>query len=481
MESSSAWTAKVTATSEVIGKRSVSCTIEGSLLFTVFLSQPEAGQEPGTPTVPRNSVVGRMIGSFDTKDSSAARNLACNGTAEWTIGGTYDPASETICVALRSSAVDGLGTETTLGDATKGATPLPKPFSTMFTWGWQARRFEWGGEVPWIDDAATILSLANAPKLPVIPSEREVDLAVVHSLPQSGLDDSQRLNLDLKDPEPQTITQSFQDETDLGMRSTTWVLALTPSFNIEREDRVSDGRNSFISTDFIRLQMAIPGVTVASSGWASLPSWEVKGMSPLSGSGVPNSLPQSSSFAFEPNPGQRPVSGSTSRNRPIQYTVSAEFVGIQRFFILMQDDVDILRQEYLDHKEPTVPARGDCVEHPIDGSFNSGNYALFIDGGMQAALDKIKLEFGKKSQGSLRVVGGFRSPQRNKALGDLQPGSPHVYGRAIDLVPEPSGAAQFAALYDASVQAGFHPFCEAAPGREVPPGSPETRHVHVDW
>jgi hypothetical protein len=321
----------------------------------------------------------------------------------------------------------------------------------------------------------------KTPGVPVIPSDREAYLSMVNSLPQTGLNEFQNLVLDLKEPEPQTVTQTFQDETGLGSRTTTWVFVLTPSFNIEREDRPTDGRNSFVSTDSIRLRMDIPGVTITKSGWASLPSWDVKALGPLSGSGVPNYLAHSPSFGFEPNPGARPTNGSTARNRPLQYTVSATFEGIAQYFILIQDDVDLLRQEYIDYNENLVPSRSDCVPHPLDRSFNAGNYNLVVDGGMQAAFDKVNLEFVKESQGALRVVSGFRSPQKNKATGDAHPGNPHVYGRALDLAPDSASAGALSALYQACVRACYHSVCEAAPGRAVPPGSPDVRHVHVEW
>ena len=341
--------------------------------------------------------------------------------------------------------------------------------------------FNWGSPAPRPDDPSAVLNVMGPPALPVIPSEREVDLAVVHSLPQTGLKEFKRLTIDLKDPEPQTITQTFEDEAGLGTRTTTWTFALIPQFDIERDDRGPDGRHSFVSTDSISLRLSIPGVTVPESGWASLTSWQVKGMGPFSGTGVPDQAPGSMTFAFKPSPGTRPNGGSTTRNRPLQYDISAAFEGIEQHFILVQDDVDLLRQEYIDHNESVIPSRSECIAHPIDKSFNVGNYEVVVDGGMQAALDKVNLEFRTKSQSPLHVVGGFRSPQRNTATGDVHPGSPHIYGRALDLVPEPADANAFTGLYDAAVRAGFHPICEAAPGKAVPLGSLEARHVHVDW
>jgi hypothetical protein len=477
LDVSSTWNAKVTATTELTGQSSISCSIEGGMVFNVYLS------ETASPDIiPPNSVVGRMVGAFEAQISTRTAQVSGKGNVEWTMDGSYDPVTETISVAIRTTGAGARGTETAQGDSTKSSTPVAKPFSmNWLSWGWQARETSWGGVVPWSEDASTILDSMKDPKPPVIPSDRESDLLLVHSLPQTGLNELPRLVLDLKDPEPQTIVQTMPDENGLGTRATTWVVALTPSFNIEREDRPTDGRNSFVSTDTIRLRMAIPGVTIAKSGWASLPSWGVKATGPFSGMGVPDYLPHSPSFGFEPNPGPRPTNGSTTRNRPLQYTVSATFEGIAQYFILIQDDVDLLRQEYIDHNERIVPSRTQCTAHPIDKAFNSGNYSLVVDGGMQAAFDKVNLEFGKESQGTLHVVSGFRSPQRNKASGDAHPGNPHVYGRALDLAPDAATAAALEALYRACVRAGYHSAFESAPGKSVPPGSPGAGYVHVDW
>ena len=480
-EISSAWTAIVTATSAVGGPNSVSCSLKSSLVFTVFLSPTVIPQVKGAADIPENSVAGRMTGTVDLEVSTPTMRMTANGTAGWIAGGTYDPATETISIAIRSTGAEVKGLQTPLGDAAHDAMPVAQPFSVTLGWGWQPPVSSWGAVLPWIDDASTILDLTNAPTLPVIPSEREVDLAVVHSLPQTGLKEFKRLSIDLKDPEPQTTTQTFEDEAGLGTRTTNWTLVLIPSFNIERDDRGPDGRHSFVSTDSISLRLAIPGVTVSESGWAMLATWQVKGMGAFSGSGVPDQMPESMTFAFKPNPGTRPADGSTTRNRPIQYTVSAAFEGIEHFFILVQDDVDLLRQEYIDHNENVVPSRSDCVAHPVDKSLNVGNYNVMIDAGMQAALDKIGLEFENESRGSLRVVSGFRSPQRNKASGDSHPGNPHVYGRALDLAPDPASADALKSVYQACVRAGYHTVCEAAPGKTVPPGSADARHVHVDW
>ena len=145
-----------------------------------------------------------------------------------------------------------------------------------------AMNWQWGCPTPKLDEPITILNALKPPVTLVIPTEREADLIMVNSLPQTGLNESQRLEIDLRDPEPQTITHSLADEFGLGTRRNVWTLALIPLFEIERVDRPSDGRNSFITTDSPTFQMGIPGVTMAKSGWKKLASWDVQGVGPLS-------------------------------------------------------------------------------------------------------------------------------------------------------------------------------------------------------
>ena len=354
----------VTATSGIAGQTSVSFNFKGSLVFNVFLSR-DPTQKAGVPVIPQNSVAGRMVGVFDVQATTPTLQVTGNGTAQWTVAGTYDPLAETMTIVVRSSGVDAKGMETAPGVGTQGAMPVPRPFSTKLNWGWQASRSAWGWEMPWTDDAPTILDAMKAPTATLIPAGNEANLLMAKSLPQTGLNELRGLFIDLKEPEPQTVTQSFQDESGLGIRTTTWALTLIPSFNIERDDRTSDGRHSFVSTDSIRLRMVIPGVTVVKSGWANLVSWEVKGLGPFSGSGIPNQVPHSTTFSFQPNPGTRSNEGSTLPNRPIQYTVRAALEGIEQYFILRQDDVDLLRQEYIDHNESVIPPRGDCLAHTV--------------------------------------------------------------------------------------------------------------------
>jgi hypothetical protein len=476
LDSSSNWSAIATATSTISGQDSLSFSSKGSLAFTVFLSKVSRPEGAAASVIPQNSVLGRMAGAFEAEVSTPTGKVMGEGTAGWIVGGLYDPVTETIGIAIRSSDIDSKERLIPLEKA--GETTAGLPFSTTLNWGWNAPR-NYLGDVQWGLDPSTVLAALKTPsELPV--SGREVDNWMVRSLPQTGLAESQQLRIDLKDAEPQTIAQTFQDEAGLGERTTTWTLTLMPLFEIERDGHAAGAAHSFVSTDSVNLRMVIPGVNVERSGWADLPSWEVKGTGPSSGSGIPSQMEHSTAFSFQPDPGERPRGGSTLRNPPMQYTVSATIKGSKQFFILTQDETDVLRQEYIDHGLGFVPSRGECVGHPIDDSFNEGNYRVMIDGGTQEAFDKIASEFQKERGEGVLAVGGFRSPQRNKAVGDLG-SSKHVLGRALDLAPQVPSVTSLTALYETCARAGYHNQCEAAPGREVPPGSPEGRHVHIDW
>ncbi|MGA2666429.1 MAG: D-Ala-D-Ala carboxypeptidase family metallohydrolase [Nitrososphaerales archaeon] len=460
----------MTATTTVVGQNELRCNLDGMAVFSIFLAEASAPPESPSLSIPANTVAGRVSGLFESQVSSPTRKVTGKGSGEWTVGGTYDPAARTIEVAIRSAGMNASGHET---EVKPDAAPVPLPFSARFTWGPQ---------FPRVDDPAAVLEVLKPPMPPAVPTDREADLWLVDSLPQTGLTEFRRVTVDLKDPKPQTASQTFQDEAGFGLRTTTWTMTLQPVFEIERVDRAADdGQHSFVTTDPLSFRIAIPGVAMEGSGWTGGAQWQVKGVGPFSGSANPSLVSNSPTFGFQPNPGQRPTEGSTTRNRPIQYSIGATFAGSVQYFLLNQDDKDLLRQEYIDHGEASVPARSDLVAHAVDNSFNSGNYNTILDGGMQAALDKITTEYRRSVKGSPRVVSGYRSPQRNRAMGDVHPGSPHVQGRAIDIVPEQPGSQAVISLYQACVRAGYHAYLESVPGRQLPLGSAEAKQVHVDW
>ena len=463
----------MTATTTVAGQKELTCTLDGTAVFSIFLVDAAGPPEAPDLVVPANTVAGRVSALFESQVSSATRKVVGKGSGEWTVGGTYDPAARTIEVAIRSAGMNASGYDTEVKAAAAAPAPVALPFSA---------RFNWGPQPPRVDNPAAVLEALKPPTLPAIPSEKEADLWLVGSLPQTGLTELQRVTVDLKDPKPQTISQAFQDEAGFGLRTTTWTVTLQPMFEIERVDRTTeDGQHSFVTTDPLTFRLAIPGMAMEGSGWTTGAQWQVKGVGPFSGSANPSLVSNSPTFAFQPSPGPRPTDGSTTRNRPIQYSISASYAGSVQYFLLNQDDRDLLRQEYIDHGEASVPARGDLAVHAIDNSFNSGNYGVILDGGMQAALDKITTEYKRSIKSNVRVVSGYRSPQRNRAMGDVHPGSPHTQGRAIDIAPEQPGAQAVIALYQACVRAGYHAYLESAPGRPLPLGSAQAKQVHVDW
>ncbi len=100
-------------TSTISGQSTLSCSVKRSLWFTVFLSGVAS---PRGLVIPQSSVAGRMAGSFDAQVWTPTMQVNGKGTAEWTIRGTHDPATETVSIAIRSSGVDYKGTDTYLGE-----------------------------------------------------------------------------------------------------------------------------------------------------------------------------------------------------------------------------------------------------------------------------------------------------------------------------------------------------------------------------
>jgi hypothetical protein len=256
---------------------------------------------------------------------------------------------------------------------------------------------------------------------------------------------------------------------------------LSPVVSIERQG--GDGQ-SFISTDTITLT-----ATVSSASGGPAPSapinWTVTGVSADAGNGNPHTAKNKTQFSFKPNPSKRPKTGSRSPNDPIEYRVDADAGGGSSSFSLIQDETDIIRQEYIDLGPVTPPARTDIVT-PTIATYNTGNYSLIVDGGMDNALTSTETEFQTLTpKGSvapaISVSSGYRNPRRNVAAGSQFPvGSRHVWGKALDLTVPGANATLWARLRLAGTNAGNSSICEVGP-TQVPCDDASVNHVHIQW
>ena len=230
---------------------------------------------------------------------------------------------------------------------------------------------------------------------------------------------------------------------------------------------------SFISTDRITLTASVSA------------DWTVHGVSSNAGRGNPHQAKNRTQFSFRPNPTRRPTSGSRTPNDPIQYRVEAQAGGRTGTFDLTQDETDIIRQEYLDLGPRTPPDRTSIVS-PTIATYNTGNYSLIVDGGMDNAFNNTETAFQALTPAGaaapqIGVSSGYRNPRRNVAAGSEFPvGSRHVWGTALDLTVAGANATLWTRLRTAGANAGNSSICENGPTR-VPCTDANVDHVHIQW
>jgi hypothetical protein len=236
-------------------------------------------------------------------------------------------------------------------------------------------------------------------------------------------------------------------------------------------------------------------------------TWTVNSVSAKSGKGKPHTG-KGPTFKFKPNPTGRPTAGSRSPNPAIAYRVEAKAGALTGTFDLEQDETDRIRQEYVDY-HVTVPDRSIVVSPSIAG-YNTGNYTLIVDGGMDAKLTATTAEFARLTQAAaapaagtpppaagggsgapppapapvpvpaIHVTSGYRNPQRNKAVGSEFPNSYHVRGKALDLGVAGPNATLWARLRAAGATAAASSSCEDGP-TNVACSNANVDHVHIQW
>lgn len=225
-------------------------------------------------------------------------------------------------------------------------------------------------------------------------------------------------------------------------------------------------------------------------------NWTVTGKSTDSVNGNPNTANNTSTFCFTPNPTNRPTTGSRVPNDPIKYTIQVTVGGLTETLDLEQDEIDIIRQEYVDFGT-TPPTRAKIIK-PTNPQFNKGNYNLIVDNGMQHALTNTIQQFqilsATPSIPTVTVSSGYRNPRRNVEAGSLYPiDSRHVWGSALDLEVSIANATTWTNLRQAGQNAGYSSICEKSSkkckcdGTDKDPTDPTghnfliPNHVHIQW
>jgi hypothetical protein len=230
--------------------------------------------------------------------------------------------------------------------------------------------------------------------------------------------------------------------------------------------------NTFISTDSITLK-----ATLTPPEADAKVKWTVRG---LTGGVISEGLPSQeihstdsqgvSTFTYTPGTGAFRIlreylwtGGSLKANPPIAFEVTAELERdgvtlrsrlteeVSALGKLEQDELDILRQEYVDYKM-SGPARGQC--QAVASFANTGNYAHGwnleqLESQYEAILDKYRRttiilngnNVALPLSAQVLVTLGYINPQKDKAIGrcnndNIIPDA-HLRGRALDLVPGP--------------------------------------------
>ena len=471
------WTGRVRATvASAEGPTPVRCEFVGSLDLTVYLSSGGDEVLVGGRTVRPNSVLGNLSGAFRTDASppSGEGGWSGEGAVSYFVGGAYDPSAETIRIGVHPAAMEATGRRTLPGDPAGGSPPAVAPLAVNWNTGRRSA----------MDDAYEDLRVepirTAPPEPPAFHPARAGDRMLLESVPRTRADPGEPpMTLDLRNPEPQTIVQTDPCGIAGQTRVTTWNFMLTPVFELVRRSPPQGAAHSFLSTDELSFDASMPGLTFPGSRWEGLLEWRVSGDGPHSGTCVPDSASETSSFSFRPNPSSRPTSGSDRRNRPLSYHVVAGLEGTTQHYFLVQDELDVLRQEYLDHGFARIPARSEFVPSPLGGALNQGNYGYVIDTGMDRALAMITNEFSGPDGGSLRVTRGFMSPQRNVLAGGSRVDGVSL-GESLELAPEGRGPEAWSRLRRACSAAGYAWRCETQAGAEAPCDSPAVHHLRLN-
>jgi hypothetical protein len=145
---------------------------------------------------------------------------------------------------------------------------------------------------------------------------------------------------------------------------------------------------------------------------------------------------------------------------------------------------------------------------PSIATYNTGNYNLIVDMGMDNARTSTETEFATLTQAAaphppaaapaadggvppppppvpvpaIGVSSGYRNPRRNVAAGSvIGTSSSHVRGKALDLTVVGANATLWARLRQAGVNAGNSvSICEHGP-TQVPCNDATVNHVHISF
>jgi hypothetical protein len=248
------------------------------------------------------------------------------------------------------------------------------------------------------------------------------------------------------------------------------------------------------------LDPVVVRVRVTPPGLANAVRWQVQPLAPTADVTLDRS--EGRELVFH-GVSRNASGGSRSANPALGYRVTANLDGqgaVQASSLVTQDEVDVLRQEYVDYGTAFRPDRKHlgALKHP---ALNTGNYDVVAEeevGTLDALLERVNAEVNRmlaerRMSATFQfedcVTSGFRNPQRNRAVGSVAMNSRHVRGRAIDCDPRGALVAGISAqdmmcLVETAGRAAVgnsgRAFTERGAAVFLDCESPAADHVHIE-
>ena len=235
--------------------------------------------------------------------------------------------------------------------------------------------------------------------------------------------------------------------------------------------------SSFISTDALQFHAKIKGAPELDKkiSWVSE---DGKASSVDSGVLDPAALKWSADYPstapLKPNPPEAPEGRKGKLSYKITASIRAEDAQETTAVLIQQDELDQLRQEYVDIKKVRVPQREEFVQN--GGKFNTGDYAWAVV--IPKMLDGYRTVAENYSPHPARINSAYRNPSLNLRIGGEKE-SRHIYGDAVDIQTVAIGHKggpnyeDWKFLYDIAEKANpsyIEEFEKSKAG-----------HVHADW
>jgi hypothetical protein len=235
----------------------------------------------------------------------------------------------------------------------------------------------------------------------------------------------------------------------------------------DSKDAGSD--RSFVSTDTLSFQAKL-GCDKSRPEWKSGMSQDNGNgsLSPVSFTGEP--------YKAKPQPFP-PTTSDGARDNPIEYTVTATDSGSEDKQKIKQDDIDTIRQQYIDMRKQRTPARSEFIDSGGSAHFT---FAQIQDRSSPPAAWAIFSVFGQLEQWRTNygdelphINRGYSTPKHNAHVSDAgnpaAKNSTHIYGVAVDLAANRNTDPD---TWNELAQAGLDT------GACIEPTS---THVHGDW